>query len=313
MKTALTGTWRKWMGGMLCGCLMMAANAADPLVNTAWVKANLGAPDIVYLDLQPPADYQRGHIPGAVNSSFAKDGWREDRVTESNVKVPDMLPVKLDALAAMIGKLGIDNATHVVLAPPGASFADMGMGTRIYWTFKVLGHDKVSILDGGMAAWMKDKNNPLQTGAVTVEPKTFKVNVRQEMIVTLEEVKKAQAAGVALIDDRTEDQYVGINRHPKAAESGTIEGAKNLPGVWLTVNGGGEFRNSKQLEQLYEYANVPLGGEQIYFCNTGHLGSIGWFVASELLGNPRARLYDGSMTEWTLLKGGPVARKITLD
>ncbi|MDR2240266.1 MAG: sulfurtransferase [Zoogloeaceae bacterium] len=313
MKTACARwktSWGQWAGGIACLLLAAAANAAEPLVSAAWVKANLDKPGIVYVDFQSSADYLRGHIPGAVNSNYAKDGWREDRAGD---KVPDMLPVKLDALGAMIGRLGIDNATHVVLAPPGLSASDMSIGTRVYWTLKVLGHDNVSILDGGMAAWMKDKSNPLQTGAVNAEPKTFNVKVREEMIVSMDDVKKARAAGALLVDNRPEDQFAGINRSPKATESGTIAGAKNLPNAWMTVNGMGQFRSRKQIEQLYQFAGVPVSGEQINFCNTGHLASLGWFVSSELLGNKQARLYDGSMVEWTMLKGGAMERKITLE
>jgi len=304
--------WISWAAWLFVALLALArpAGAADPLVSVDWVKANLEKPGIVYIDFAPPADYLRGHIPGAVNSNYAKDGWREERASD---KVPDMLPVKLDGLGEMIGKLGIDNGTHVVLVPAGMSSTDMGVGTRVYWTFKVLGHDNVSLLDGGMAAWTKDKKNPLQTGAPRIEPKTFKIAVRKDMIVTMDDVKKAKAAGVLLVDNRPEDQYVGINRHPKATQSGTIEGAKNLPNGWLTVNGMGEFRDRSQLDQLYKVASVPTSGDQINFCNTGHWASVGWFVSSELLGNKKAKLYDGSMTEWTMLKGGPVEQKVKLN
>jgi thiosulfate/3-mercaptopyruvate sulfurtransferase len=288
---------------------LQAFAAIEPLVDVEWVKANTGKPGIVFIDFQPATDYLRGHIPGAVNSNYGKDGWREERAD----KVPDMLPAKFDALADMIGKLGIDNQTHVVLVPPGMSSTDMGIGTRVYWTFKVLGHDKVSLLDGGMAAYTRDKKNPLQTGGTKPEAKSFKVEVRKEMIVTMDDVKKARAAGVLLVDNRPEDQFAGINRHPKATESGTIEGAKNLPNTWMTVNGMGEFRKRAQLEQLYKVAAVPTSGEQINFCNTGHWASVGWFVSSELMGNKKAKLYDGSMTEWTMLKGGSVEQKVRLQ
>lgn len=289
--------------------LSSAAQANQPLVDTAWVKANVGKPGIVFIDFQPASDFLRGHIPGAVNSNYGKDGWREER----SDKVPDMLPAKLEPLAEMIGKLGIDNSTHVVLVPPGASSTDMGIGTRVYWTFKVLGHDNVSLLDGGMMAWTKDKANPLQTGAPKTEAKSFKINLRKEMLVSAEDVKKAQTAGVLLVDNRPEDQFVGINRHPKATASGTLAGARNLPNGWMTVNGMGEFRSKSQLEQLYKHANVPTNSDQINFCNTGHWASVGWFVSSELMGNKKARMYDGSMVEWTMTKAGPTEAKVSLQ
>lgn len=281
------------------------------LVDATWAVANIGKPGIVFVDFQPAADYLRGHIPGAVNSNYAKDGWREDRATD---KVPDMFPTKIEPLLQMIGgKLGIDNDTHVVLVPVGANVTDMGQGTRVYWTFKVLGHDKVSILNGGMTAYTSDDKRPLATGAVTPQPKVFKANLRKEMLVTIDDVKKAQAAGKLLIDARPEDQYAGINRHPKSTQSGTIAGAKSVPHNWMAVNGGGQFRNKAQIEQLYAVAGVPATGEQIQFCNTGHWASIGWFVASEIVGNKQSQMYDGSMVEWTMLKGGPVDQKVKLQ
>ncbi|MDP2267089.1 MAG: rhodanese-like domain-containing protein [Thiobacillus sp.] len=299
----------RWLALIVLSGFGAAAFAADPLVDVAWVKANVDKPGIVFIDFQPASDYLRGHIPGAVNSNYGKDGWREERAD----KVPDMLPAKLETLGDMIGKLGIDNATHVVLVPPGTSSTDMGIGTRVYWTFKVLGHDKVSILDGGMAAYTQDKRNSLQVGAAKPQAQDFKISLRKDMIATADDIKKARAAKVLLVDNRPEDQFVGINRHPKAPASGTLQGAKNLPNGWFTVNGMGEFRKDGQLKQLYKLAGVPTSGQQINFCNTGHWASVGWFVSSELMGNKQARLYDGSMVEWTMTKAGPVEQKVNLQ
>ena len=284
------------------------AFAADPLVDAAWVKANLGKPGVVIVDMQPTSDFLRAHIPGAASTDFGKSGWREERAD----KVPDMLPAKFDKLAAHIGSLGVDNNSHVVLVAPGGSYGDMGWATRIYWTFKVLGHDNVSILNGGMAAWTKDKGNPVEAGAAKVAAKTFTPHPRMEMVAGIEDVKASKAKGVMLVDSRPEDQYVGINRNPKASENGTLPGARNLPSGWTTENGGGIFRPKTELEKLFKVANVPTSGDQITFCNTGHLASIGWFVSSELVGNKKVKLFDGSMVEWTLAKAGPVEQKVSL-
>lgn len=310
MKTAFLKYSRSlWLAWCLFAGLIGSVFAAEPLVDVAWMKTNLGKPGIAIVDLQASADFLRGHLPGAANTDFAKSGWREERAD----KVPDMLPAKFDSLAAHIGSLGVGNDSHVVLVAPGLSNNDMGWATRIYWTFKVLGHDNVSILNGGMAAWNKDKANPVESGAAKVAAKTFKPNPRLDMVASLSDVKAAMAQGTLLVDSRPEDQYAGINRNPKATENGTLPGARNLPSGWTTENAGGLFRPKHQLEKLYKAANVPTSGEQINFCNTGHLASIGWFVSSELMGNKKVKLYDGSMTEWTILKAGPVERKVSLD
>lgn len=297
-----------WLAVAAFFTLVGSAMAAEPLVDVAWLKDNVGKPNVAIVDMQPTSDFLRGHIPGAGSTDFSKSGWREERAD----KVPDMFPAKTDKLVAHIGSLGVDNNSHVILVAPGGSYSDMGWATRIYWTFKVLGHDNVSILNGGMAAWAKAKG-AIETGAAKVTAKTFTANLRMDMIATAADVKAAKAKGVLLVDSRPEDQFVGINRNPKASESGTLPGARNLPSGWTTENGGGMFRSKSQLEQLYKVANVPTGGDQINFCNTGHLASVGWFVSSELVGNKKARLYDGSMVEWTVTKAGPVDQQVKLQ
>ena len=85
-----------------------------------------------------------------------------------------------------------------------------------------------------------------------------------------------------------------------------------LPENWLTQNGGGTFRPKTELEQLYAVAGVPTSGEQISFCNTGHWASLGWFTSHEILGDKQAKMYDGSMLEWTADKGLPIEQKVTI-
>ncbi len=286
----------------LAGGLALAAPAAaaDPLVDVNWIKGNAGADGVVVVDLRGKTDYLRGHIPGAVHTNYGKDGWR---VAKDGII--GLFPEDVSKLEALIGGLGIGNDSHVVLVPPGASSSDMGMGTRVYWTFKVLGHDAVSILNGGMTAYLAEADkdgkpvNPLEQGAAQPSAASFTASLRQDMLIDAEDVKAMMDAGVALVDNRTHDQFLGVNRHPKATASGTIPGAVNLPQNWLTENGGGTFRDADTLRKLYAFAGVPVDAAQVSFCNTGHWASIGWFVTSEILGNGEAKMYDGSMVDWT--------------
>ncbi|MBU1212335.1 MAG: sulfurtransferase [Alphaproteobacteria bacterium] len=300
-------------------CLVSGqVSAAQPLVDTEWVKANLGKPGIVFLDVRDGLakkskdDYLKGHIPGAIYTDYLKDGWR----FKDAAGTPGQLS-PVDKLEKLIGGLGIDNDDHVVIIPNGGSALEMGTGTRIYWTFKVLGHDNVSLLDGGMmdyTATIDEKTkkpvNPLEEGEKTLAPATFKANFRPEMIASKADVIEAQKSGTTLIDNRPSDHYLGINRHALAKRSGTITGALNLPENWITVNGGGKFRSTSSLDKLYAAANIGTSGKQINFCNTGHWASLGWFVSHELMGNSKAVMYDGSMLEWSADTTLPVDQKI---
>lgn len=303
------------------GAFSIGLQAAEPLVDVEWVKANIGKPDVVFLDVRgkiagkSKADYLRGHIPGAVHTAYLKDGWRAKDASGT----PGML-APVDKLEGLIGGLGIDNDSHVVVVPNGGKAVDVGTGTRIYWTFKVLGHDNVSLLNGGMAAYTKDIDektkkpiNPLEKGAVAVEAKTFKANLREEMLVTKTDVVAAQQSGAAIVDHRPHNQYLGINQHGAAKRAGTIPGASNIPENWLTENGGGSFRSKNSLEKLFAAADVSTTGDQINFCNSGHWASLGWFAASEILGNKDAKMYDGSMLEWSADSSLPMEQKINLE
>jgi thiosulfate/3-mercaptopyruvate sulfurtransferase len=286
---------------------MTQAVAATPLVDAEWVVANLNTPKVKILDVRGTISgnsrttFEKQHIPGAVWTDYLQDGWR---IKDANGTV-GMLP-GVKQLEMVIGNLGIENDDQVVIVPAGERAVDVGTATRIYWTFKVLGHDNVSILDGGMAAYTakRDKNgipvNPVAAGPAQIDPAIYEAKgFRNELIASKADVEKALAGGFTLVDNRPSNQYLGVNKSGIAKRFGTLPGARNVPENWLTRNGGGSFRDIDALAKLHAYAKVPDHARQINFCNTGHWASLGWFVSSELLGNRQVAMYDGSMAEWT--------------
>jgi len=311
---------KKIMGFFVATLFTTGVHAAEPLVDVDWVKANLDNDKVVFLDVRggiagkSKTDYLRAHIPGAVYTDYLKDGWRSKDANGT----PGQL-ASTDKLEKLIGGLGISNDSHVVIVPQGGKAVDMGTGTRIYWTFKVLGHDEVSILNGGMVAYTKEIDektkkpvNALEKGKVDVAAATFKADLQEDMLISKADVAAAQQAGGLIVDHRPNNQFLGINKHGAAKRAGTIPGAVNLPENWLTANGGGAFRPKAELEQLYSAANVSSTDEQINFCNSGHWASLGWFASHEILGNKGAKLYDGSMLEWSADESLPLEQKITL-
>lgn len=282
------------------------AAAAGPLVDVDWVKANGQHPEVRLLDVRnrigggSAAVFAEGHIPGSVYSDYLRDGWRKERDG-----VPGQLPPVAD-LEALIGGLGIDNDSHVVIIAAGASALEMGSATRVYWTFKVLGHDAVSILDGGYRAYTADPANPVATGPSRPEPAVFTAAFRPELIADRDDVVAAMQSGATLVDNRPTAQYLGESSHPAASRSGTIPGAISLPENRLTDRNG-RFVSSDKVASLLESAGVGAADEPaITFCNTGHWASLGWFVQSEILGRSNVRLYDGSMVDWTAQSDLPV-------
>lgn len=308
--------------GLIAAALLASgtANAAEPLVDVDWVKANVDNDKVVFLDVRggiagkSRTDYLRAHIPGAVYTDYLKDGWRSK---DANGTPGQLAPVA--KLEALIGGLGISNDSHVVIVPQGGKAVDIGTGTRIYWTFKVLGHEEVSLLNGGMVAYTKEVDektkkpvNPLEKGKVDITAATFKADLQEDMLISKADVAAAQKSGNLIVDHRPHNQFMGINKHGAAKRAGTIPGSVNLPENWLTENGGGMFRPKGALEKLYSAANVSTSDEQINFCNSGHWASLGWFASHEIMGNKGAKLYDGSMLEWSADESLPLEQKISL-
>ncbi len=282
----------------------MAAATVPPLVSPFWLSGNMSKVDVVVLDLQSPRGYQQAHIPGSVNTDYAK--WR----TSGKSAKPKVLP-PVAQMEAMIGALGIDNDTHVIIAHLGQSAGDLSMAARIHWSLKALGHDKVSILDGGLIAYAQARQR-LDRTPVKPQTKTFKANPRPEYLPGKADVKKALESGVQMLDTRSRAEYLGVYRGGGKARPGTIPGSLNLPHDWLTVNGSAKLHSQEDLRTLFQSAGASPDAEQIAFCQSGNRAALTWFVTHEVLGNDKARLYDGSMAEWAVDPAMPMASEIQL-
>ncbi|MBK4722531.1 sulfurtransferase [Azospirillum sp. YIM DDC1] len=280
----------------------MTTDSQRPLVDSAWLKGALDRPDLVVLDVRTPPS--GGFIPGSIHSDYAKAGWR---ATVDGV--PGLLP-ETAVLEGLIGGLGIGNGDHVVLVASGLSAADMGNATRVYWTFKTLGHDRVSVLDGGFAAW-SDAGNPVATTAATRSAAAFTAAPREDLRAPLPVVAAAVADGsVPLLDSRSAEQFEGKAKSPQARVPGTLPGAVLIENGAFYSAAGKRFLPADAVKALADQAGA--GDATITFCNTGHLASVAWFALSELAGIDGVRLYDGSMSEWTAdparpVKNGPAA------
>lgn len=272
------------------------ADTVEPLVSPQWLKQHLSDPAIVVLDIRSAIDgggaaaYASGHIPGAVHSDYDKAGWR---VTRNGV--PFMLPTVAE-LEKLIGELGIDEDSHVVVVPAGVHVLDLGSAARVYWTLKVASHPRVSILDGGFAAWAANAY-PVETGVKSPSPKIFTVALDKRRLVEVAEVEQIEKAGGAtLLDARPGSFFSGKQKAPAAKAYGHIPGALNIDSATFYDETTNRLRPNAELAAAA--ASLP-DGPVVSYCNTGHWASTNWFVLSELLGRKDVKLYYGSMVEWT--------------
>ncbi|HYY85257.1 MAG TPA: rhodanese-like domain-containing protein, partial [Beijerinckiaceae bacterium] len=125
---------------------MSADNAfPGPLASPAWLAEHVG--HFLVLDIRSADAFAAGHIPGAVHSDYAADGWRVAAGTAGG-----LLP-GVERLAALFGRIGLELGRPVVVVAAGQAPSDFSAAARVYWTLKASGHGPVSILDGGFAAW----------------------------------------------------------------------------------------------------------------------------------------------------------------
>ena len=290
-------------GLALTGAAQAGRLTDQPLVDAAWLKANLGNDSLVVLVVRDVTKegnpYEKGHVPGAVSAPYSTAGWR----AEVN-GVPGMLP-PVEQIGKTIGDLGVGNDSHVVIVPQGTDSSEFGAATRVYWTFKVLGHDAVSILDGGERAW-EAAGGELSTAPVQPKAASFTAELRQALLATTADVEKARADGVKLIDGRPAAQFRGEAKSPVVRAAGTIPGAVNLENSKLYDPDKASFASRETVANLSRQVGVKDGEDNIAFCNTGHWASVVWFGLSEIEGNKNTRMYDGSMAEWAADPARPV-------
>lgn len=299
-----------------------ATRLPGPLVDTAWLAGQLGNADVVVIDVRDdPANFDRqlsekekadakaplvGHLPGARLLDWKS--VRESREVDG-LKLDKMAPTAQN-FEALMRKLGVANDQAVVIVTNGKDSAAVTMGTRVYWTLKYFGHDNMALLDGGLKKWQAEAR-PLVFDNPAVAPSQFVAGKpRAELLAPIGEVEKAAAGSAAqLVDARTADYYVGQSMTSDVKGKGHIPGARMLAHKDLIDDKTGAFLPRDQLLALAGEAGIGLDRASISYCNTGHLASGAWFVQSELLGNNQAKLFDGSMHEWTKNAARPLSKK----
>ncbi|PMR72313.1 sulfurtransferase [Halomonas heilongjiangensis] len=280
----------------------------SPLVEAEWLDQQLGSDDLVVLDVRSRIDeggdrdtFEAARIPGSRYSNYTDAGWREDRDGVAGL-LPDV-----EDLEALIGGLGIGNDDTVVIVPAGTGPTDFGSAARVYWTFKVLGHDEVTILNGGFAGWEQQGYEVAGGPVGDTEAVSFEGTLRESLLATTEEVEAARQAEEQLVDARPPAFFTGETQSPATRAPGTIPGSVNLPhDSHLVEQDGAYYLKPEGLKAHIDELGLDREAPTVAFCNTGHWAASGWFQLSEMGGFENATMYDGSMAEWTASDSRPV-------
>jgi len=241
-----------------------------------------------------------GHIAGALFVDFST--IREAR-TVDGINLVAMMPTK-ESFEKVMDAAGLDNGKTIVIAPVGDSVESLGMATRLLFQLKYFGEDKVAILNGGTNAWLS-AGYPVSTDPVPTRKGDWAATAeRKEILATTDDVKASlRDHSAQLVDARPTAQFFGIAKSPVVTAAGHVEGARSFPTDAVTAPAGAArlFLNEKQYRAIFQHQGINPDQPSISYCNTGHYGSGAWFVAYEILGQKGAKLYAGSMNEWTHL------------
>ncbi len=291
---------------LLLFVLCSPAVALDELIDSTWLNANKHSKDLILLDIRQPALYRQQHIPGAINAPY--NLWRTGK--ESNM--PGMLP-SISRMETLLSELGIDNSSTVVILAGGNQPGDMAAAGRVFWTLKVLGHRKVTVLNGGIAHYTSYFTHDLETVPRSRPVSRYQSDPDYSIVATSRDTLAALQDDTQLLDARTLGEYAGVITANPLERPGTIPGAKHLPFDWL-VDAHGRIRDKTAVVTLYQAAGLDHDQDgTIHFCHTGNRAALTWFVDYAIMGNRKARLYDASMSEWAREKTLPIKTLIDLD
>ena len=271
---------------------------SDVLVDADWAEAHIGAPGVVIVEVdEDTSAYDKGHIPTAIKLDWKKDlqdPVRRDFVDKTGFE-------------SLLSERGISNDDTVLLYGGNNNW----FAAYAYWYFRVYGHNKVLLLDGGRKKWELDSRE-LSTD-VPRRPRTSYTAREQDFSLRALRDEVIAAIGKRnLVDVRSPDEFTGRLLAPahlpqeQAQRGGHIPTARNVP--WSkAANEDGTFRSDDELRSLYESeAGLDFGRDTIAYCRIGERSAHTWFVLHELLDQPNVKNYDGSWTEYGSLVGVPI-------
>lgn len=285
----------------------MAYAHPEYLVETDWLEAHLGDPDLrvfdctVPLELKPEGGYvigsgkeiwDQGHIPGSGFLDLKED------LSDPGQKLLFMMPSP-ERFAAAMSAAGVGPGTRVVLY----STTTAGWATRVWWMLRAFGFDDAAVLNGGWTKWQAE-GRPVSSEAPSYPPASFAAHPRTGMIADKAEVLKAIGADdICLLNSLPTAIYDGDMR--PYARPGHIASSVNLPTMALEDPETGAFLPADAMQERLDGVGASSGRRVITYCGGGIAATHNAFALS-LLGHDDVAIYDGSMSEWATDPDAPM-------
>ena len=275
----------------------------DGLVSSEWLASRLDAPDIRVVDgswylpqegRDAGAEFAACHIPGAVRFDI-------DDIAEDDTDLPHMLPGP-EKFSSRVRGLGLGDGVRIVVYDGGAMMA----AARVWWMFRVFGHDDIRVLDGGLDKWLAE-GRPVDDDPATPRERPFTVRRNASLVRGLEQMRANLESGrERVVDARGAERFGGAEPEPRpGSRSGHIPGSVNLPygGV---LDRDGTLRDERALRGAFLAAGVDPAEAVVATCGSG-ISACLLALALHTIGARRVAVYDGSWTEWGSRDDTPVA------
>ena len=265
------------------------------LVSTAWLAQRLGDTALRLVDASwylpaeqrdPRTEYEFEHLPGAVFFDI-------DAIADSASELPHMLP-SAEEFAACVGALGIGDGSRVVVYD-GAGLLS---AARVWWMFRVFGHDAVAVLDGGLPKW-KAEERPLESGPPNAAPARFTGRFDAALVRDLTRLRaNLTEQREQVVDARSPGRFRGTEPEPRPGlRGGHIPGSRNEPHGALLDPAHKTVLPPARLRAIFKDAGVDLARPIVTSCGSGITAAV-LALALHRLGHERAAVYDGSWAEW---------------
>lgn len=269
---------------------------SDPklLVSTEWLAEHLKAPDVKVLDAtwrlpgqggDPREDYENAHIPDARFFDI-------DDISDKTSQLPHMLP-PVEKFVSRVRAMGIGDGHRVVVYDQDGLFS----AARVWWMFRVFGHDDVAVLDGGLKKWIAEGR---EVEDLPPAPRERHFTGRKDASLVRDVTQVAASLKLGeeqIVDARSAARFRGEEKEPREGlRSGHMPGAKNVPFQSL-FNADGTMKSPDECKSVFEAAGVDLAKPVITTCGSGVTAAI-LSLALARMGHRKNALYDGSWTEW---------------